>query len=44
VTYRHGDVFDLIREAASSTDTSIRRLDDGASSLEDMFLTKGSLR
>ncbi|MGI9528218.1 MAG: ABC transporter ATP-binding protein [Acidimicrobiia bacterium] len=44
VTHSTGDVFDLIRDAASTTDTSIRRLDDGASSLEELFLTKGSLR
>ena len=44
VTFADGDVFDLIRDAASSSDTSIRRLDDGASSLEELFLTKGSLR
>ena len=44
VTHATGDVFDLIRDAASTTDTSLRRLDDGASSLEELFLTKGSLR
>ena len=44
VSYGNGDVFDLIRDAATATDTSIRRLDDGASSLEELFLRRGSLR
>jgi ABC-2 type transport system ATP-binding protein len=37
-----GDVYDAIRDAVLATDASIRRLDDGGASLEEMFLRRGT--
>ena len=36
------DVYDMIRDVAAANGTSIRNLDDGAASLEEMFLRRGS--
>ena len=44
VAHDDRDVYDLIRDTAASTGTSIRSLDDGASSLEEMFLQRGATR
>ena len=41
--YLHGgaDVFDTIRDATAESGASIRRLDAGAATLEELFLAKG---
>ncbi len=44
VAHDHRDTYDLIRDAAAATGTSIRNLDDGAASLEEMFLRRGAGR
>lgn len=36
------DVFDLVRDAAAGVGASIRRLDSGVATLEDMFLERGA--
>jgi ABC-2 type transport system ATP-binding protein len=42
VVHASADVFDVIRDAAVSTHTSLRRLDAGGRTLEEMFLQKGA--
>jgi ABC-2 type transport system ATP-binding protein len=42
VTHPSADVFDIIRDAAVASGSSIRRLDSGGATLEEMFLTKGA--
>lgn len=41
VTRDDGDVFDTIRDATAATGASIRRLDAGTATLEELFLAKG---
>jgi ABC-2 type transport system ATP-binding protein len=42
VSHGTADVFEIIRDAAAASGTSIRRLDAGGASLEEMFLRKGA--
>jgi len=42
VVHPSADVFDIIRDAAVASGSSIRRLDSGGATLEEMFLTKGA--
>jgi ABC-2 type transport system ATP-binding protein len=42
VSHGTADVFEIIRDAAVASGTSIRRLDAGGASLEEMFLRKGA--
>jgi len=42
VAHPSADVFDIIRDAAVASGSSIRRLDSGGATLEEMFLTKGA--
>jgi ABC-2 type transport system ATP-binding protein len=44
VSHATGDVFDAIRDASATTGTSIRRLDAGGATLEEMFLRRGRSR
>ena len=44
VSHATGDVFDAIRDATATTGTSIRRLDAGGATLEEMFLRRGRSR
>lgn len=42
VAHASADVFDIIRDAAVASGASIRRLDSGGATLEEMFLRKGA--
>jgi ABC-2 type transport system ATP-binding protein len=44
IRHDEGDVFDVIRDVAARSGVSIRRLDAGAASLEEMFLRRGGAR
>jgi ABC-2 type transport system ATP-binding protein len=44
VRYEAGDVFDVIRDVTARSEVSIRRLDAGTASLEEMFLRRGGSR
>ena len=44
VRSEEGDVFDLIRDVSARSEVSIRRLDAGTASLEEMFLRRGGAR